>query len=77
LSCPTASNDAQPGPHRPLGIIFVREGVPKVDEQAVAEVLRNMSRKTGNHFGAGRLVGSHHLAQHFWVELAGEHRRVD
>jgi hypothetical protein len=29
----------QPGPHGPLGIIFVRQGVPKVDEQAIPEIL--------------------------------------
>ena len=62
----------QPGPHRPLGVIFVRQGIAKVDQQAIAEILRNMPLKAGNHLGAGVLIGPHHLAQVFRVELAGE-----
>ncbi len=66
----------QPGPHRPLGVIFVRPGVAEIDQQAIAEILRNMSFITGNHLGAGLLVGAHHRAQVFRVELAGEPGRV-
>jgi hypothetical protein len=51
-------------------------GVPEVDEQAIAEILGDMPLKAGNHFGAGLLIGPHHLAQLLRVELAGEHSRV-
>ena len=74
LSCPRASTHPQPGPHGPLGVIFVRQGVAEVDEQAIAEILGDMPLKAGDHLGAGVLIGPHHLAQVFRVELAGEAR---
>ena len=70
-------DDAQPGSHGPLGVIFVRQGVTKVDEQAIPKVLRDMPLKAGDHLGAGLLIGAHDLAQVFRVELAGEWGRVD
>jgi hypothetical protein len=66
----------QPGPHRALGVIFVREGVAEVDEQPIAEILRNMPLKAGDHFGARGLIGLHHLAQFFRIELARKTRGV-
>ena len=76
IELPQGLDDPQPGPHGPLGVIFVRQGVAKVDEQAVAEILRDMALKAGDHLGAGLLIGPHHLAQVFRVELADERRRV-
>ncbi len=76
IELPQGLHHPQPGPHRPLGIIFVRQGVAEVDEQAIAEILGDMPLKAGDHLGAGVLIGPHHLAQVFRVELAGEHRRV-
>ena len=63
---------AQPGPHRPLRIVFMRQGIAKVDQQAIAEILGDMPLKALDHLGAGVLIGPHHLAQVFRVELAGE-----
>jgi hypothetical protein len=63
----------QPGPYRPLGVIFVRQGVAEVDEQAVAEVLGNMPLIAGDHLGTGLLIGAHHLPEVFRIELAGEY----
>ena len=65
-------DDPESSPHGPLGVIFVRQGVAEVDKQAVAEILGDMPLKAGDHFGAGGLIGLHHLAQLFWVELAGQ-----
>ena len=65
------------GPHRPLSIIFMRLGVAEVDEQAIAQILRDMALEAGDHFGAGLLIGPHHLAPVFGVELAGEGGGVD
>jgi hypothetical protein len=73
---PQGFDHPQTGPHGALRIIFVREGVAEVDEQAVTEILRNMPLKAGDHLGARVLIGSHHLTQLFWVELASEHGRV-
>ena len=65
-------NNAEASMHRPVRIIFVGQGVAKVDQQAIAEILRDMALKAGDHLGAGVLVGPHHLAQVFWIELTGE-----
>src|SRR2546425_10421074 len=48
--------NAQSGPHRPLGIIFVRQGIAEIDQQAIAEILGDMPVIEGNHLGAGRLI---------------------
>src|SRR5712692_10346403 len=68
---------AQSGPHGPLGVILMRQGVAEVDEQAIAEILRDMPLKAGDHLGAGLLIGPHHLTQVFRVKLASQHRRID
>jgi hypothetical protein len=51
-------------------------GVTEVDEQTIAQILRDMPLEAGDHLGAGVLIGPHHLAPVFGVELAGEHGRV-
>jgi hypothetical protein len=58
-------DDPQPGPHRPLGVIFVCQGVAEVHQEPIAEGLRDISVEAGDHFGAGSLIGLHHLAQLF------------
>jgi hypothetical protein len=70
-------HDAQPGPHRPLRIVFVRPGVAEVDEQTVTEILGDMPLKAGDHLSARLLIRPHHLAPLLRVELAGQHRGVD
>jgi hypothetical protein len=70
-------HDAQPGPHGPLGIIFMRLRIAKVDQQAIAEILGDMALKAGNHLGTGVLIGPHDLAEVFGVELARQGSRVD
>ena len=67
----------QPGPHGPLGVIFVRQGVAEVDQQPITEILRDMPFKAGDHLGAGLLIGPHYFAQVFRVELAREDSGVD
>jgi hypothetical protein len=69
-------HDAQPGPHRPLRVVFVRLWVAKVDEQAVAQILRDMPLKAGDHLGTGVLISADHLAQLFRIKPAGERGRV-
>jgi hypothetical protein len=73
---PHGLENAQAAPHRPLGIVFVRLRIAKVDQQPVAQILRDVPLKSGDHLGTGRLIGPHHLAPVFGVELAGEHGRV-
>ena len=42
---PQSLHDPQPSPHRPLGVIFMGAGVAEVDEQSIAEILRDMASK--------------------------------
>jgi hypothetical protein len=46
-------------PHGPLGVIFVRLGIAEVDQQAIAQILSDMSLIAGDHLGAGGLIGLH------------------
>ena len=72
IELPQGLDHPQPGPHGPLGVVLVRQGVAEVDQQAIAEILGDMPVKAGDHLGAGVLIGAHDLAQVFRVELAGE-----
>jgi hypothetical protein len=49
---------------------------PKVDQQAIAEVLRYMAVKVLSNLGTGRLRGQDHGTQVFGIELAGEDGRI-
>ncbi len=53
-------------------IIFVRHGEAKIDEQAIAQILRNVPLITPNDFGGCLLIGAHHLAQIFGIEFTRE-----
>jgi hypothetical protein len=59
-----------------LGVIFVRPRVAEVDQQAIAEILCNITLEAGDHLGAGLLIGPYHLAPLLRVQLAGERGRV-
>jgi hypothetical protein len=69
-------DDPQSSPHRPLGVILMREGIAEVDEQAIAEILGDTPLKAADDLGARVLIGPYHLAPLFGVELAGERGRV-
>jgi hypothetical protein len=69
-------HDAQPGAHGALGVIFVRLGIAKVDQQAITEILRNMPLKAGDDLGTSLLIGPHNLPQVFRVQLRGESRGI-
>ena len=66
----------QPGPHRPLGIVFVRLRIAEVHEQAIPEVLGNGALKALDDGGAGGLIGADHLTVIFGVELPGQACRL-
>src|SRR5215510_1443987 len=59
-----------------LRIIFMRLGIAKIHEQAVAEILSDMPFKALDDLGTGSLVGTYHLTQVFGVEAAGEGCRI-
>jgi hypothetical protein len=54
----------------------VRLRIAEVHQQAITEVLCNIAVKALDHGGAGGLIGAHHLAVVFWVELPGEDGRI-
>jgi hypothetical protein len=69
-------NNPQAGAHRPLGIVFMRLRKAKIDEQAIAEVLGNITVEALDDGSTGGLIGADHVPQVFGIELAGEFGRV-
>jgi hypothetical protein len=67
-------NNAQASVHGTPGLVFMGCGVAKVDQQPIAEVLGNMPLVVLDDLSRGLLVGAHHGAQVFGVELTGELR---
>jgi hypothetical protein len=66
----------QPGAYRSLRIVLMRLRIAKVDEQAIAEILGNVALEALDDRGTGLLIGTHHLAVVFRIELTGEGSRV-
>jgi hypothetical protein len=66
----------QPGPYGALRVIFVRLRIAKIDQQPIAEVLRNVPVIARDHPGAGVLIGAYDLAQVFGIKLASQCCRV-
>ena len=54
----------------------MRLRIAEVDQQAITQVLRNVTVKALDHVGAGSLIGAYDLAIVFRVELPGEGSRV-
>src|SRR5262249_24693657 len=66
----------QTSPHSALGIVFMRLRITKIDEQAIAQVLRNMAVKARNDRGTGRLIGPDYVPPVLGIKLAGEGGRI-
>jgi hypothetical protein len=69
-------HNLQTGVDRPQCIVFMGLGIAKVDQQAIAEILGDMPFVALDNSSGGRLIGTHHLAQVFGIELVGEDSRV-
>ena len=67
-------DNAQAGVHRTPGLVFMRCRVAKVDQQPIAEVLRDVAGVVLNNLGRGLLVSTHHRTQVFRIKLTGELR---
>src|SRR5262249_12450272 len=63
-------------PYGSLGIVLMRLRKAKVDEQAITEILRNVSVKTLDDLRARGMVGAHHRPQVLGIELTSEYGRV-
>ena len=63
--------------YRAFGLILERHGPAKISEDAVAEVLGDVSFVPRHLCRHGVLVSRHKLAQIFWIELPRQFRRAD
>ena len=61
---------------RPPGVVLVRLGIAKVDQEPIPEVLRDIAVKALDYRGASLLVCSHHLAPVFRIKAPGQTGRV-
>ena len=67
----------QSGAHGTLGVVLMRLGIAKIDQQPIPEVLRNMAVKALDDRGASVLVGAHQRTVVLRVELPGQGGRLD
>jgi hypothetical protein len=61
-----------PGAHGAFGVVLVGLRMAEVDQQPVAEVLRDVAGLALDRLGRGLLIGAHDAAQVFWVEALRE-----
>ena len=71
-----ALHHLQAGSPGSLRVIFMRLGIAKIDQQAIAQVLGNVPVEALDDLCRGGLVGSYHLTVVFGVQLPGETGRV-
>src|SRR5262249_2871544 len=76
IEVPHARDHPQSGPHGALGIVFMGLRIAKVDEEPIAEVLRDITLKLLDHLGARGLIGAHDLPEVFGIELTGQSGRI-
>jgi hypothetical protein len=48
-----------------MGVVFMRQGIAKINQHPIPEVLGNVAVKPVNHRGTGLMVGAHELPQVF------------
>ena len=64
----------QPRAHRSLGVVLMRLGIPEVDEDAVAHVLRHEPAEALHGLRDALLIGRNDLAEVFRVHAGRECR---
>jgi hypothetical protein len=72
-----SGDDLQRGARRPFGVILVRLRPAEVDDQPVAQVLRDMAGVAFNDGTAGLLVAAHQIAQRFGIQPLRQSSRAD
>ena len=73
---PHRRQQLQAGAHGALGIVLMRLRIAEVDEQPIPQILGDMALVALDDRRRGLLVGAHHRAEVFRVELPGEARGV-
>ena len=67
-------DDPQPRAHGALCVVLVGVGIAEEDQQAVAEILGDVTVEAGDHLAARLVVRPHDLAQLFGIELTRQRR---
>ena len=67
----------QPRPYRPLGVVLMGLRIAKIDEDAVAQVLRHEPAEAAHDLSDAFVIGRNDLAQVLRVHAGGERRRAD
>jgi hypothetical protein len=70
--CPHGLDHRQSCPHGALRVVFVRQRIAKVDQQAIPQVLGNVPIEAPDDRDTGGLVGPHRGTVVLWVELPGQ-----
>jgi hypothetical protein len=70
-------DNVQAGLHRAARIVLVRLRIAEVDEQSVAEILRDLPFEAVNDRGTGALIVAHDCSPVFGIESLGQRRRPD
>jgi hypothetical protein len=64
----------EPRAHGSLGVVFVGLGIPEVDQDPIAHVLRDEASEALHSFGYAFLVGRNHFAEVFRVHACRQRR---
>jgi hypothetical protein len=70
-------HDVESRLHGAARVVLVGLRIAEVDEQAIAQVLRNLAFEAANDLGAAALVLSHDRARVLGIEPGGQRRRSD
>ena len=77
LASRSAAIDGKRGEYRAHGIVFVRIRVAEIDEQAVADIERDMAFMSFDCVAHGLMVDPQQASHVLGIESLGERRRVD
>src|SRR5207253_2189907 len=69
--------NTEPSTDGSLRIVFMRLGIPKVDQETITQELGDMSIKTCDNLGADLLIDTDHVTPVFRVELGRQFGGID
>src|SRR5262245_27106773 len=65
-------DDSQPCMNSSMCVIFVSQGIAKIDQETIAKILGDVTLIALNHPSTGGLIGTNHVPVVFGIKLAGE-----
>ena len=69
-------DDFQRGPHRPLSIVLVGVRIAKVDQEPIAQILRDMPVEPADDRGAGGVIAPHDGSPFLRIQPRRQRRRA-